>query len=85
MPVESNKGLRNQIETESSIELKKTVRCSGCGGEIDITGQPTPTQIINGIEVRGRAYCDMCKHIGALKEGWMPQSGGRVTRMFSVK
>jgi len=85
MAVDKSKGLQEQIETQASAEQSKTVCCSSCGSDIDISTQAVPTQMINGIVVRGRAYCSMCKQMGALKEGWMPQSSGRVAKMFVVK
>jgi hypothetical protein len=85
MSDEKSKSLQDQIETQPNIERSTTVCCSSCGTDIDLAGQPMPTQIINGIEVRGRIYCQMCKQVGAMKEGWMPQSGGRIAKMFVVK
>lgn len=85
MSQDKTKGLQEQIETQSLSERTSTVCCSSCGSDLDAASQSVPNQIINGIEVRGRAYCKMCKQMGALKEGWMPQTGGRIARMFVVK
>jgi len=85
MANEKDKGLQGEIETQPIIERSTTVCCSSCGNDIDMAGQAVPTQFINGIEVRGRVYCEMCKQMGAIKEGWMPQSGGRISKMFVVK
>ena len=85
MSEEKSKGLQEQIETQASADRSTIVCCTGCGSDIDTATQAVPTQMINGIVVRGRAYCSMCKQMGAMKEGWMPQSGGRISKMFVVK
>lgn len=85
MSQDKTKGLQEQIETQALSELSSALYCSNCGSSLDASTQEVPNQLVNGIEVRGRAYCKMCEKMGALKEGWMPQSGGRIARMFVVK
>jgi hypothetical protein len=85
MSKEKSKAINEQIETQSVVERISTVCCGNCGGDVDLGGQPIPTQFLNGIEVKSRVYCDMCKQVGAIKEGWMPQPSGRISKMFVVK
>jgi len=85
MSEEKSKGLQEQIETQPLLDRSAIVCCAGCGSDIDTSSNEIPTKYVNGVAVTGRVYCKMCKQMGALKEGWMPQSGGRIARMFVVK
>jgi len=83
MAEDKAKGLTEQIE---ALEGRPSVlSCVGCGSEMDPMGASVPTQLINGSIVRGRAYCPLCREMGAIKENWQPQVGGRVSKMFVVK
>jgi hypothetical protein len=76
--------LHEQIETHP-LERSATITCAGCGSDVDPASTEIPSKIINGVLVKGRAYCSTCRQVGALKENWQPQNGGRVSNMFVVK